>query len=72
MKIIDKRNTYFKAEDVLPGEIFEYERDIYLKIEFFEDCGGEEWNCVNLTTNEISYVDGELKIIKGAFVVGEN
>lgn len=72
MKIIDKKNTYVEVEDVLAGEIFENEEGIYLKIESFFERDGYERNCVNLLTNKIGYVYGEVKIIKGAFVVGEN
>lgn len=72
MKIIDKKNTYVEVEDVLAGEIFENEKGIYLKIEPFFERDGYEHNCVNLLTNKIDYVYGEVKIMKGAFVVGEN
>lgn len=72
MKIIDKKNTYVEVEDVLAGEIFENEEGIYLKIEPFFERDGYERNCVNLLTNKIGYVYGEVKIMKGAFVVGEN
>ena len=72
MKIIDKRRTYVKVEDISAGEIFENENGIYLKFEPYDDCDGSEWNCVNLITNDVCYIDGEAKIIKGAFIVGEN
>lgn len=72
MKIIDKKNTYVEVEDVLAGEIFENEEGIYLKIEPFFERDGYERNCVNLLTNKIDYVYGEAKIMKGAFIVGEN
>lgn len=72
MNIIDKRNTYVEVEDILAGKIFENEVGIYLKIIPFDDCNNDECNCVDLITNEVRYIDGEAKIMKGAFIVGEN
>lgn len=71
MKIIDKRNGDIETKDVLPGEIFEDKVGIYLKIEPFCVGQGDECNCVDLLTNEVCCVNGKVKIITGAFVVGE-
>lgn len=71
MEIIDKRNTYIEVDDVPAGEVFETEYSVYLKIEPFYNFADDECNCVDLITNRVRYIGGEVKIIKGAFVVGE-
>lgn len=67
MKVTYSAHPVKRMDEVMSGQAFirryeDHSYSIYLRIDFFEDCNGEIYNCVDLDDGCLEYIENNVTV----------